>query len=109
MADEKVWIEVNGKELASLEPNMEDEGGGQAAIGGSIICRSVFGVPVVTIDGGGEHGSPSAQITIQNGGFSIYRGGNSRVKIHPGDELEGEDGGTIMLDAEEQTSAVILN
>jgi hypothetical protein len=104
---EKVWIEKDGKELASLEPNLEDEGGGPAPIGGKIICRNISGAPVIQLHGGGEHGSPFGYITILDGGFSIFRGVNSRarVNIHSGDAYAGEDGGTIELNNPKDSSS----
>jgi hypothetical protein len=113
VGEEKIWIEKDGKELASIEPNVEDEGGDLVTTGGSIICRSWSGFPVVRIVGGGEHGSVEGNISVHEGGVSVLRAGSNRVSIYGGDPYMGEDGGKIELagpgDSQSGSSTIVLN
>lgn len=101
---DKLYIDVNGNELASLEPNLEQHGD---AVGGRIICRNWNGKIVLELKGGSDEGdvalgSGGGHIVIHDGPLSIKNYlGQDRVIIHPGDA--NEDGGTILLNAADDT------
>jgi hypothetical protein len=114
---DEVTITVQGKEVMSLKPNIEDPAG---VVGGSIICRDQFGKVAVAI-----HGGTDSQL-VGGGSLNLINGplrlvtpqGKTRVMVISGDELQNADGGIIVLDAAGDSqqagalgshSAIVLN
>ncbi|HXW11745.1 MAG TPA: hypothetical protein VD694_03210 [Nitrososphaeraceae archaeon] len=99
---EKLSIDKNGTELASLEPNLEDHGD---PVGGSLICRNLKGKLAISLTGGNNFAKDSGggEITVCNG-F-----GNSRVLILHGDLSENMDGGIIILQSSTNPNSIVMN
>jgi hypothetical protein len=104
MDDVKFTLLVNGKELASLEPSLEEH---DAPVGGSLLCRDLSGaVGVVVKAASAQFGGPS--INLRDGGIRISGAeGKRRVNIHSGEALENEDSGVVELTAGDDWSIVL--
>jgi len=114
---DRLAVCVNGQELVSIEPLLEEQGG---SVGGTVVCRDIAGAIGIALQSASpQAGGPT--VLIRHGGLDIVNAqGQYRVRVFDGDEWSGEDGGTIVLDASSDslppvpggdppTSAIVLN
>jgi hypothetical protein len=93
---DKVTIIQDGKQLATLDARVGDH---DQTLGGSLVIRDHKGEAVASVSGG-DPNVPSGSVFIRNGPMTITNpSGKFRVRLSPGDELEGEDGGALVLTA----------
>jgi hypothetical protein len=114
---DRLAVCVNGQELVSIEPLLEEQGG---SVGGTVVCRDIAGAIGIALQSASpQAGGPT--VLIRHGGLDIVNTqGQYRVRIVDGDEWSGEDGGTITLNASTDStspmpdgspppSAIVLN
>jgi hypothetical protein len=101
---DKLTLSVNGKELASVEPTLEEHG---EPVGGSFVCRDLAGaVGLIAQAASAQFGGTS--LTLRDGGIRIASAqGKGRVGIHSGERLENEDSGVIELTASDDWRIVL--
>src|SRR5687767_12570681 len=96
MDDDKFRLIVDGKELASIVPSLEEH---DVPVGGSVRCRDTSGAVGVTMQASGAQFGGSS-LTVRDGGIFVSSAeGKSRVAIHSGERLENEDSGVVKLTA----------
>jgi hypothetical protein len=96
MDDDKFRLIVDGKELASIVPSLEEH---DVPVGGSVRCRDTSGAVSVTMQASGAQFGGSS-LTVRDGGIFVSSAeGKGRVAIHSGERLENEDSGVVKLTA----------
>jgi hypothetical protein len=109
--DEITISSSDGEQLGSFGPNLADFGGGEFATGGVLICRDQAGRVAVRLAGGDDQAGGGIILATGGALHIVDFSGHFRVRIFSGDELANQDGGTILLDAGDDTgdSAIELN
>jgi hypothetical protein len=114
MDDDNFTVSHDGKELASVGPNVDPVVG---VVGGRVACRDHFGTVVVSLIGGNEasvEALSGGHVFIRNGSLVLVDSqGKVRARLMSGDWFENEDGGELILDAASDLpgshSAIVLN
>jgi hypothetical protein len=97
--DEITISSSDGTQLGSFGPNLVDFGGGDATTGGLLVCRDQAGRVAVRLAGGDDQAGGGILSALGGALHLVNFQGHFRVRIFHGDALEGQDGGTILLDA----------
>jgi hypothetical protein len=101
---DKLRLIADGKELASLEPSLEEHG---AAVGGSLLCRDTSGAVGLRVDAASPQFG-GTRLTLRDGGILIASAqGKRRVSIHSGERMENEDSGVLDLKAADDWTIVL--
>jgi len=109
--DEITISSSDGTQLGSFGPNLADFGGGEFTTGGVLICRDQTGRVAIRLAGGDDQAGGGIILATGGALHIVDLEGQFRVRIFSGDELANQDGGTILLDAADDSGgpAIELN